>query len=406
MRGGPACLGLRHPINKLEVFLTNAVLDAPLTERPKNLAEAKAWMNQRLAARFHPMNALSLEEGPALIDGVPGLDGEAWGGYWGRLGDEVRLAADEAASQGHPAQAEKLYQKASGLYFMGRFPCPNHPAKLRCAQAERETYLAQSRYWQAPIERVAIPFDGRADEGHEVVALVRRPQGLDKPPVVIMWGGVDACKEQMTAASDALLRHGVATVAIDNAGTGESPVRGVPDAERQFLTVMDWVQARTDWRAERVGLLGRSFGGYWATKLAHMVPDRIAGAVNWGGGAHHMFQPEWISASRYPDSYLMELVETRCMMLGASDDGEYLAAFKRLSLLDQGLLDQRSAPLLLVNGREDKQCPVADIHLLLDHGSPKTVRMFPGGHMGLTPATLPTIVEWLVRQVSGAGVRS
>lgn len=379
--------------------------DVAPTERPKNLAQAKAWMKQRLPTRFHPMNALSPDDGEALIDGVPGLDGEAWGTYWGAQGDATRAAAQTAEQAGDGERAAALYQRATGLYFMGRFPCPNHLAKQRCAQAERETYLALSRFWKEPIERVALSFEGRAGEGREVVVLVRRPAHVARPPVVIMWGGVDACKEQMTAASDALLAQGVATVAVDNAGTGESPVRGVPDAERQFLTVMDWVQARTDWNAERVGLLGRSFGGYWATKLAHLVPDRIAGAVNWGGGAHHMFQPEWIAASRYPDSYLMELVETRCLMLGASNDDEYLAFFKRLSLLDQGLLDQPSAPLLLVNGKEDRQCPVADIHLLIEHGSPKAVRLFPGGHMGLTPQTLPTIVGWLAAQVSGKGLK-
>jgi pimeloyl-ACP methyl ester carboxylesterase len=154
-----------------------------------------------------------------------------------------------------------------------------------------------------------------------------------------------------------------------------------------------------------VGLLGRSFGGYWATKLAHLMPQRIAGAVNWGGGAHHMFQPEWIESSRYPDSYLMDLVETRRRMLGARDDAEYVEFFRRLSLLDQGLLDRPCAPLLLVNGKDDKQCPVDDIHLLLERGSPKTVRLFPGGHMGLTPQTLPTIVQWLARQVRREGLQ-
>lgn len=392
--------------DELEVFLTQAVLDNRVTERPKTLEETKAWMKQRLVSRFHPMNALDTVEGPSLIDGVPGLDGAAWGGYWGDLGDAARADAQQCEARGEAQRAKALYAKATGLYFLGRFPCPNHPAKQRCAVAERETYLKLSHHWAEPIERVEIPFEGRASEGRHVVALVRRPAGVSHPPVVLMWGGVDACKEQMTAACDAFLAQGVATVAIDNAGTGESPIRGVQDAERQFLAVMDWMQARTDWRAERLGLLGRSFGGYWATKLAHLVPDRIAGAVNWGGGAHFMFQPEWIAASRYPDSYLMELVETRSLMLGAVNDEEYIAFFKRLSLLDQGLLANRSAPLLLVNGKEDKQCPVADIHLLTENGSPKTVRMFPGGHMGLTPQTLPTIVEWLVRQVQGQGVRS
>lgn len=378
---------------------------AAVEGRPKTLDETKAWMLQRLAARTHPMNALPLDSGAAWVEGVPGLDGASWGGYWGELGDAVAEQARQAESAGDAARASALYQEASGLYFMGRFPCPNHPAKQRCALAEREAYLAGARHWPLPIERHAIAFAGREDEGREVVLLVRRPAGVARPPVVVMWGGVDACKEQMTAASDLLLARGVATVAMDNAGTGESPVRGVPDAERQFLAALDWLAARPDLDAARPALLGRSFGGYWATKLAHLRHDTLAGAVNWGGGAHFMFQPDWVQASRYPDSYLMELVETRSLMLGARDDDEYVEGFRRLSLLDQGLLDGPCAPLLLVNGKEDKQCPVADIHLLIERGMPKSVRLFPGGHMGLTPQTLPTIVDWLARQLSGGGMR-
>jgi hypothetical protein len=380
-------------------------LASAVSGRPKTLDEAKLWMRERLASRSHPMNALAPDQGVAWIEGVPALDGEAWGRYWGALGDGIAAQAQAAERSGDTARAAVLYQQASGLYFMGRFPCPNHPAKQRCAEAERSTYVAAARHWPLPVQRQVVPFAGRADEGREVVLLVRRPHGIARPPVVLMWGGVDACKEQMTAACDALLALGVATVAMDNAGTGESPVRGVPDAERVFVTAMDWIAAQPDLDGARIGLLGRSFGGYWATKLAHLAPERIAGAVNWGGGAHHMFQPEWVEASRYPDSYLMDLVETRQRMLGARNDAEYVAFFRRLSLLDQGLLGRPCAPLLLVNGKHDKQCPVADIELLIESGSPKCVRLFPGGHMGLTPQTLPTIVQWLARQVRAQGVR-
>lgn len=362
-------------------------------------------MLAKLVARTHPMNALPVDEGIEWINGLPGLDGHTWGSYWRGLGDDVRHKAQLAETGGDMAGASRLYQKASGLYFMGRFPCPNHEDKLRSAVAERETYLLASRQWAEPIKRVVISFQGRSGEGKEIVLLVRRPAGVERPPVVLMWGGVDAYKEQMTAASDAFLQRGVATIAMDNAGTGESPVKGVQDAERQFLTAIDWVTKESEFAGARLGCLGRSFGGYWATKVAHLIPARLAGVVNWGGGAHYMFQPEWVARSRYPDSYLMDLVETRSRMLGATNDDEYIAFFQRLSLLDQGLLDQPSAPLLLVNGKEDKQCPVADIALLTESGMPKSVRMFPGGHMGLTPLTLPTVVDWLTRQVSEVGVR-
>lgn len=377
--------------------------NSAISGRPKTLDEAKAWMMGRLASRTHPMNALPADEGVTWIAGLPGLSGDAWGAYWEELGDRVRGEADALLAEGKQGDAYAMYQKASGIYFMGRFPCPNHPAKARCAAKERETYVLASRAWASPVERVVIPFEGKGDEGAEIVALLRRPVGVSKPPVVVMWGGVDAYKEQMTAASDAFLANGIATVAMDNAGTGESPVRGVPDAERQFLTVFDWVAAQPDLNGSRVACLGRSFGGYWATKLAHVAREKLVAAVNWGGGAHYMFQPEWIEASRYPDSYLMELVETRSLMLGATNDAEYLAYFKRLSLLDQGLLDQPCASLLLVNGKEDKQCPVADISLLIERGSPKSVRLFPGGHMGLTPQTLPTIVDWITTQLKAFG---
>lgn len=379
--------------------------ESNISGRPKTLEEAKAWMQQRLLSRTHPMNALPPDRGRAWIAGLPGLDGETWGRYWGALGDVLSDRATHAEREGDSAHAAELHQTASGLYFIGRFPCPNHPAKQRCAEREREAYLAAARHWPQPIQRQAVPFAGREGEGNTVVLLLRRPTGVERPPVVLMWGGVDACKEQMTAACDALLALGIATVAMDNAGTGESPVRGVSDAERVFITAMDWIAAQPDLNGARIGLLGRSFGGYWATKLAHLLPERIAGAVNWGGGAHHMFQPEWVESSRHPDSYLMDLVETRSRMLGARDDAEYLAFFRRLSLLDQGLLDRPSAPLLLVNGREDKQCPIADIDLLIGHGTPKSVRLFPGGHMGLTPQTLPTIVNWLARQVQAGALQ-
>ena len=376
-----------------------------ISGRPKTLYEAKAWMLGRLAKRIHPMNSLPVDEGEVWINAVPGLDGESWGGYWEQIGLSIREQAEQASRLNDEALACRLYQKASGAFFMGRFPCPNHPAKQRCAQHERETYVLAGQAGKHPIERIVLPFNGKAGEGKEVVALLRRPEGIRTPPVVLMWGGVDAYKEQMTAASDAFLENGVATLAMDNACTAESPVKGVPDAERQFLTVIDWITQQADFKGSRVGCLGCSFGGYWATKLAHLIPDRLAGVVNWGGGVHYVFQPEWVEASRYPDSYLMELVETRSMMLGAGNDREYVEYFKRLSLLDQGLLDGHCAPMLLVNGKDDKQCPVSDIALLLEHGDPKTVRMFPGGHMGITPQTLPIIVEWLSRQVSGRGVK-
>ena len=376
----------------------------PVQGRPRTLEDAKHWMRGRIASRTHPMNLVEPSIANAVIDQLAALDGENWASAWGSAASRMRAEARAAAAHGELAAATKVLQ-AHGLYFLGRFPSPNHPKKLECARLKRETYLEAAQYFSVPVSRVSVPFRGREGEGTEVVFLYRRPPQVEHPPVVVMWGGVDAWKEQMTQASDALLAKGIATVALDSPGTGESPVLGSVDAERQFLPVLDWIAAQPDLWGERVGCLGRSFGGYWATKLAHLYRERIAGAVNWGGGVHRMFQRDWIEASRYPDSYLMELVETRRRMLGAKNEADYIAFYQRLSLVDQGILELPCAPLLLVNGKDDRQCPIEDLFLLTEHGSPKTVRLFPGGHMGHTPRTLPAIVEWLVAQVLSQGNR-
>lgn len=367
-------------------------------DRPRTLEEAKAWMLDRTGKAIHPMNNLGADDVTAVLEELDGLDPVRWAAAWRRAGES---AWNEALATEDPAECRRAYLRAHGFFFMGRFPCPNHPDKLACAERERDAYLAAGELFDSPITRVTVPFAGVAGEGDQVVFYYRRPAGVVRPPVLIMWGGVDAWKEQMTAASDLALAQGVATIAVDGPGTGESPVKGTPDAERQFLPVMDWAAKQHDLDGAKVGLLGRSFGGYWATKLAHVVPERIVGAVNWGGGTHFMFQREWIQRSRHPDSYLMELVETRMRMLGVDTEEGYVDAFARLSLVDQGLLDRPSAPLLLVNGRGDNQCPVADIDLLVGHGSPKAVRMFPGGHMGITPTTLPTVIDWLCAKLLG-----
>lgn len=363
---------------------------------PRTLQDAKRWMLEKLAARVHPMGLTDPEAARAVIDGLTGLDGASWASAWMAQGDQfARSAAAHEAADDKVAARDAWYQ-AYAFYFMGRFPCPNHPQKQASYEKALDAYQRFGALANPVIEPVSLPFDGRPGEGSEIALYVRAPEGVTNPPVIIMWGGVDAWKEEMTILTEGLARQGYATVALDNVGTGQSPIKAGPDGERQFMPVLDWVATCGRFDAGRVAIVGRSFGGHWATKLAHLCPEKLRAAVNWGGGVHYMFQPDWIEASRHPDSYLMELVETRSRMLGAANDAEYIEGFRRLSLLDQGLLDRPCAPLLLINGKNDTQCPITDIELLTEHGDPKSVRLFPGrGHMGFGPDTVPTIIGWL-----------
>jgi pimeloyl-ACP methyl ester carboxylesterase len=190
----------------------------------------------------------------------------------------------------------------------------------------------------------------------------------------------------------------MAALALDMPGVGDAPIDGSPDAERMWDAVFDWVERRDDLDPQRVAIHGASTGGYWATKLAHTHGHRIRAAVNHGGPAHYAFQPDWIATAETGE-YPFELAETLAAAFGGKSADDWQKTAPRFSLLDQGVLDGPSAPLLLVNGVHDSVFPIRDMYLLMEHGRPKCARLFADeSHMG-GPHAIEVIVQWLAERL-------
>jgi esterase FrsA len=353
----------------------------------RSLDDGKAWLTQRLARNAHPLDTLDAAAAHEAIESLQGLDPESWASAWGAIADRFAADADEAAD---PAAKREALLQAYRFSFLGRYPVPNHPAKERQYERARRFFLAATSLDEPAVERVAVPF-----EGAELPFYLLRPGGVERPPVVLLWGGIDTWKEEMYERLGSLFRaKGYAVLLVDIPGVGESPVLAGSDAERQWTPIFDWLAAQNDLDAGRCAAVGASFGGYWAMKLAYTHRERLRCAVNWGGGVHVTFTPEWQQRSRDASSYLLDLMAARARIFGGETFEDYVERCQELSLLDQGLLDQSCAPLLLVNGRDDVQNSIDDIYLSLDHGDPKAARVFDGGHMGEGPVA-PTIATWV-----------
>jgi esterase FrsA len=366
------------------------------------LAAGQAWLHARLDRGVHPLDGLDPARARATIDSLQGLDPEPWTAAWGALADRFET---EAGAASEPAAQRELWMQAYRAAFIGRYPVPNHPLKTAAYDRSRELFLTATALEDPPLEVIELPFSGRPGEGDRLRFYLTRPvDGPPRPPVAMVWAGIDTWKEEMHGRLGALLRsRGFAVLLIDMPGVGQSPVLAGPDAERQWTPIFDWLTEREDLDGTRCAAIGGSFGGYWAMKLAYTHRERLSCAVNWGGGVHITFTPEWQQKSRNASSYLMDLMAARAAIFGGETFEDYVARCQELSLLDQGLLDEPCAPLLLVNGRDDVQNSIDDIYLSLDHGDPKAVRVFDGGHMGEGP-TGPTIVNWVLGQI-GSPVR-
>jgi fermentation-respiration switch protein FrsA (DUF1100 family) len=184
-----------------------------------------------------------------------------------------------------------------------------------------------------------------------------------------------------------------------------------PAAERMFSAAMDYLATRNDVDGTRVAAWGRSFGAYWAAKLAYVESKRLKGAVFMGGNAHYGFQEEWLrpALTKTASQYLLgpsSLFDSRSFVLGVKSLDDVFRVAPSLSLKDKGLLDKPSAPMLILNGKLDDQAPIADSYLLLEYGAPKDARIYPeGGHLGATPGLNPdviatVIIDWLKLQLA------
>jgi pimeloyl-ACP methyl ester carboxylesterase len=372
----------------------------------KTIEEIKADILHR-AGRINPFERVKREDVEQVVSRLSNLEPDLWGKEWGRIGLKYEALAAEQEKQGRSKEAGETYYLAYEYFRIGRYPVPSSPEKMNCYKGALRTFLKAAPTMKPPLERVEIPFEEK-----KVVGYLQIPEGADRPPVVMHWGGVDGWKEDRRSNSDVLLKMGLACFTIDMPGAGENPCLGGDlKAERTFSAAMDYLETRKDIDGKRIACMGGSFGGYWAAKLAHVEAKRLRGAVNWGAGVHRTFQQEWLrpALTLTASQYLMgpaSLLDARSYIFGVKTLEETLEIAPSLSLVEQGLIDQPCAPLLCINGKEDDQHPISDLYLLAEHGSPKDLRIIAGaGHMGRrrgesNEEVVDIVTRWLKEKLS------
>jgi esterase FrsA len=210
-----------------------------------------------------------------------------------------------------------------------------------------------------------------------------------------------------------VLKSGIAIFAVDGPGTGQSPIKASPTAERVFSKALDYLATRKEIDASRIVLHGVSFGGYWAAKLAVVEKARLKAVSAQSPAVHDTFQPEYlknrISGNR---EYLFDYVPAQIAVFeGVSTVEDLVATYPKMSLLAQGLLGKATPPMLIVGGALDTQVPISDAYRLLSAGdTPKDAWINPaGGHLGRQPKVWPdpvifekVITPYIVRWAKGS----
>ncbi len=345
---------------------------------PRTLEELKEEIQYRAERKTYPVAGLDATEVREALGNLKSLDRDEWAAVWSAVGDRhLELAKSLAATDRR--SASRQYRDAVEYYLFARFPLENSPAKAKAYEQALSAFASYAQLQDPPIEIVHIPWAGR-----QIVGYLRVPRNVRPAPLVVTIGGLDGRKENAALRNDLYLAYGVAYLALDMPGTGQSAQRvAAPGGEAEFSKVLDFVATRPDLDAHRVVVYGGSWGGHWAARLAYTERARLRGAVVQGGPVHDYFQPEWQRKALGTREYLFELFEARAAIYGAATLDDFLAYGPKMSLVTAGLIDKPSAPMLLINGLNDTQVPADDLLRLMRAGSPKEVWFNPtGGHMG------------------------
>ncbi|HEX6002625.1 MAG TPA: YqiA/YcfP family alpha/beta fold hydrolase [Burkholderiales bacterium] len=211
-----------------------------------------------------------------VVNGVPltdfqevtaGVDRwEDWCRAWSARAAIHEGLGDTSLAAGFKLSAGEHYTRAAVCYHFGKFLFVNDLDEMRAAHLKAVACRNKALpLLDPPGERFAIAYEGKQLYGN-----LRKPAGVEKPPLVLMCMGLDSAKEEMDDYENRFLERGVATLAFDGPGQGEAEYDFAicPEYERPVKAVMDYLETRSDIDPARIAIWGVSLGGYYAPRAA------------------------------------------------------------------------------------------------------------------------------------------
>jgi fermentation-respiration switch protein FrsA (DUF1100 family) len=330
-----------------------------MTSDPRLDAAITHW-----APRF-VANGVALTDFAEITGSIDSFDG--WCKAWSERAALHEQVGSEALKRGHYLTAGECLQRAGIYYHFAAFLFLQDQPQMRAAHMKGvECRQAALPHLRPPGERVQIPY-----EGGTLAGILRKPLGYDKPAVVVMAVGLDSTKEEGDAYEAPFLARGMATLMFDGPGQGEGQydfaIRG--DYEVPVSAVLDYVATRRDLDSSRVGMWGVSLGGYYAPRAA-AFDKRIQACIALGGPF------DWGAAWDGLPELTREAFRAR-----SHCETQELAHAHATTLTLEGVAQNITCPIYIVNGRLDRIVPAADAERLARAvKGPATLMMIEDGN--------------------------
>jgi dienelactone hydrolase len=308
-----------------------------------------------------------------------------WCRIWSEEASRHEKLATDASERNRRVTAAECFLRAAIYYHYGKHLFASSPEEYgRAHDSMLRCYMAAAADTHPPMQRIEFPFEGARMPGW-----LRGPGGTARPPVAILLPGLDACKEELHAWSNAFLKRGVATLALDGPGQGETafhlPIRS--DWGRVIGAVIDVLEQRSDVNGEAVGVVGQSLGALYAPLAAAGEPRIRACIANCGPF-------DWAATLPKLPKVSQEVFRVRSRATTPAQVEEIAA---QLTL--EGKAKRIRCPLLIVFGGGDRLIPPSEGERLARSTSGPTefVLMEEGNHVcfNISYRFRPLTADWM-----------
>ena len=329
---------------------------------------------------------------------------------WVRMADKLCALADEDKLRGRLLSAgEKLGRAASYLITAERLQAHGSPGRVALYQRVLDLFAEGARLAGDNWERVEIPYEGK-----HLSALYVRAEGVQGPaPLLIQVNGLDSTKEMKVRVGLPawLAKRGVSSLVVDQPGTGEAlRLHGLTarfDSEHWASRVVDWLEARDDVDAKRIGMEGVSLGGYYCPRAVAFEP-RLACGVAWGAN-HDWRDVQKRRLDKEGDFPVPHYWAHVCWVWGAKDIADFMKIAEDVHL--DGVVERIKVPFLVTHGEKDSQIPLKWAQRTYDQlvNSPKReLKIFTEREGGVQHASFDNsinaghyIADWVAETLGG-----
>jgi 5-aminopentanamidase len=357
-------------------------LYTPASERAMIASDERvAAANAHWAARFIA-NGTSYSDFLATMGRISAWDD--WCREWGRTAQRYEQLAETAEAAGRAITAGGAWRRAALCWHWGKFVFVDHPDEQRAAHERAVACFRRGAgTLSPPAEPVRVPYGSTT-----LAAYLRVPGPGGRYPVVIMMPGLDSVKEELQATAEYMLSRGLAVIAIDGPGQGETeyelPIE--PAYERVTAAVAEYLEGREEIDPDRIGGFGVSLGGYYAARSAAYEP-RLRAAVALAGP--YRWDLDW-------DTLPPQTRATFRRRSGAATEAE--ARERAAALTLEHAAAQITRPLLVAHGGRDRLIPAYHAERLASEAPGAELMLDPDGSHGLTNHAFESrskMADWL-----------